>query len=133
LTIFANFGILREFNLRSDMATSFLRIEDLPRRNSTQVKNKWSDLVREVRASGSVAVTNHDRVEMVVVEADKYREMAALTQSIEQRQQAALIELSAEFDRQLADLNAPDAHERVEAAMESRGRVMPRPKAGESF
>jgi antitoxin (DNA-binding transcriptional repressor) of toxin-antitoxin stability system len=115
------------------MATGFLRIEDLPRRNSTQVKNKWSDLVREVRASGSVAVTHHDRVEMVVVEADKYREMAALTEGVELRRQAALSELTAEFDKRLAELRAPGARERVEAAMESRGRVTPRPKAGASY
>jgi antitoxin (DNA-binding transcriptional repressor) of toxin-antitoxin stability system len=115
------------------MTTGFPRIEDLPRRNSTQVKNKWSDLVREVRASGSVAVTHHDRVEMVVVEAERYREMAALTQSIELRRQTALADLTAEFDRRLADLKAPDARERIEAALKTRGRVTPRPKAGESF
>ena len=50
------------------MAPSLPQIDELPRRNATQVKNQWRDLVREVRASGSVAVTNHDTVEMVVVD-----------------------------------------------------------------
>jgi hypothetical protein len=59
--------------------------------------------------------------------------LSALTQSPEQRQQTALAELTAEFDRRLADLNAPGTHVRVEAAMQSRGRAAPRPKAGESF
>ncbi|HWK47805.1 MAG TPA: hypothetical protein VNT30_23985 [Stellaceae bacterium] len=115
------------------MVTGFLRIEELPRRNATQVKNKWSDLVRQVRASGSVAVTHHDQVEMIVVEAGKYREMTALVEAAQERQQATLAELTAEFDRHLATLKAPDTGERVEAAMASRGQAMPRPKAGTSF
>ena len=115
------------------MVGSLRRIEELPRRNATQVKNKWSDLVRQVRTSGSVAVTHHDQIEMVVVEAGKYREMTALVEGAEERRQATLAELTAEFDQRLATLTSPDTHERVEAAMASRGRVTPRPKAGASF
>ncbi len=115
------------------MAARLPQIEELPRRNATQVKNKWGDLVREVRASGSVAVTHHDKVEMVVVEVGRYREMAALVEGINGRHQAALAELSAEFDQHLAALQAPDARQRVAATMASRGRVAPRPKAGASF
>jgi hypothetical protein len=115
------------------MAARLPQIEELPRRNATQVKNKWGDLVREVRASGSVAVTHHDKVEMVVVEAAQYREMAALAAGIDGRHQAALAELSAEFDRHLAAVQAPDARQRAAAALASRGRVTPRPKAGASF
>ena len=111
----------------------FPQIKDLPQRSATQVKNQWGDLVREVRASGGVAVTHHDKVEMVVVEAGQYREMAALIEGARGRRQAALAELSAEFDQRLAALKAPAARERVEAAMASRGRVTPRPKAGTSF
>jgi antitoxin (DNA-binding transcriptional repressor) of toxin-antitoxin stability system len=115
------------------MAARFPQIDELPRRNATQVKNRWSDLVREVRTSGSVAVTHHDKVEMVVVEAGEYREMAALVESAKARHQATLAELTAEFDQHLAGLKAPDTRERVEAALASRGRVLPRPKAGTSF
>ena len=109
------------------------QLEELPRRTTTQVKNKWGELVRDVRALGTIAVTNHDEVEMVVLEAGKYREMAKLVASVEDRQKAALSELAAEFDRRLAVLNAPDARERIEAAMALRGRVKPRSKAGPSF
>jgi hypothetical protein len=49
------------------------------------------------------------------------------------RQQAALAEVTAEFDRRLAALKAPDVCERMEAVMASEGRVLPRPKAGASF
>jgi antitoxin (DNA-binding transcriptional repressor) of toxin-antitoxin stability system len=115
------------------MAARLPQIEQLPRRNATEVKNRWGDLVREVRANGSVAVTHHDKVEMVVVEAAQYRAMAALVDGIDGRRQAALADLAAEFDRHLAALKAPDARQRVEATMASRGRVTPRPKAGASF
>lgn len=109
------------------------QIEELPQRNATQVKNKWSDLVREVRARGSVAVTHHNRVEMVVVEAGKYREMATLVAGAAALRQAALADLAAEFDERLAALKAPDVRGRMEDAMASEGRVEPRPKAGTSF
>ena len=115
------------------MAARLPQIEELPRRNATEVKNKWGDLVREVRANGSVAVTHHNKVEMVVVEAARYREMAALVEDADARRRSALADLAAEFDRHLAALKAPDARRRVDAAMASRGRATPRPKAGASF
>ena len=115
------------------MAARLPQIDELPRRNATDVKNRWGDLVRQVRATGSVAVTHHDKVEMVVVEAARYREMAALVEDIDTRRQAALADLAAEFDRHLAALKAPDARKRGEAAMAARGRATRRPKAGASF
>lgn len=115
------------------MAAGLPQLDDLPRRTATEVKNRWRDLVREVRASGSVAVTNHDQVEMVVVEAGTYRELAALAEGAKARQQATLAELAAEFDRDLADVQAAGARKRVKAALAARGRVTPRPKAGAAF
>jgi hypothetical protein len=109
------------------------RIEDLPQRNATQVKNKWADLVREVRAAGSVAVTHHERVEMVVMDAATYRKAVAMTGDAKARQQATLAELSTEFDRRLATLKSPETRGRVEAVMAARGRAKRRPKAGTSF
>ena len=109
------------------------RIENLPQRNATQVKNKWADLVREVRASGSVAVTRHNRVEMVVMDAATYRKLAALAGDAAERRQAALAELSAKFDRRLAALKSSETRGRVEAVMAARGRTKHRPKAGVSF
>ena len=76
-------------------ADDLRQIEDLPQRTATQVKNRWADLVREVRVAGSVAVTQHDRVEMVVMDAATYRKAAALAEDAKARQQATLAELSA--------------------------------------
>jgi prevent-host-death family protein len=115
------------------MAAALLPIEELPRRNATEVKNKWGDLVREVRQRGSVAVANHGKVEMVVVEVAKYRELAALAAEAEGRREASLAELAAEFDRHLAGLETPGTRERVDAALATKGRVTPRPKAGSAY
>ena len=95
------------------MVTGIPQVEKLLHRNATEVQNRWGDLVREVRASGSVAATHHDRIEMVGVAVGKYREMAALVENINGRRQAALAELTAEFDRHLESLNAPDARKRA--------------------
>ena len=54
-------------------------------------------------------------------------------QSVEERRQASLRELSAEWDRKLKCLNDPDAHERIDAIFAARGRSKVRPRAGESF
>src|SRR3546814_9935988 len=77
-------------------------LEQLPQRNATQVKNKWADVVREVRKLGSVAVTQHNQVEMVVMDAETYQKISALAEEARARSEAGLAELSADFDRRLA-------------------------------
>lgn len=41
--------------------------------------------------------------------------------------------LAAEWDRKLAVLQDPDARQRLDEALATHGRVLPRPKAGSSF
>lgn len=114
-------------------ADTLSRIEGLPQRSSTQVKNQWAAVVREVREFGPVAITQHERIEMVVMDAATYQRMVAMAEHAEQRRQAALAELSAEFDRRLAALNNPETRSHAEAVIEARGRTKRRPKAGVSF
>jgi len=59
--------------------------------------------------------------------------MAAPDKAAEERRRATIAELSAEFDRYLAQLRAPDTRERMEALMASNGRTRTRPIAGPSF
>lgn len=109
------------------------RLEELPQRNATQVKNKWADVVREVRKRGSVAVTQHDQVEMVVMNAETYRKISALAEEVQARSEAGLAELSADFDRRLASFKTEGIRDRVESVMSARGRIKRRPKAGATF
>jgi len=51
------------------MAAVWPPLDQLPRQNASQVKNRWGEVVRQVRQSGSVAITHHANVEMVLLDA----------------------------------------------------------------
>lgn len=108
-------------------------LDDLPRHNASSVKNKWREVVREVRETGSVAITNHATVEMVLVDAATYQQLAASAQALKDREQSLLDQLNAQFNQRLAELQAPDAADKLNALFERQGRLMQRPKAGASF
>lgn len=109
------------------------QLEDLPRQTASDVKNKWRQVVREVREAGSVAITNHSSVEVVLVNAEAYRQLAASAAALKERDAAALDKLSAQFDERLASLQAPDAGKQAAAVFKRKGRLTTRPKAGASF
>lgn len=109
------------------------KLEDLPRQTASDVKNKWREVVREVRESGSVAITNHSSVEMVLVNAEAYRQLAASAAALQEREAAVLDQLSAQFDQRLASLQAPDAADKAAAVFRRKGRLSTRPKAGPAF
>jgi PHD/YefM family antitoxin component YafN of YafNO toxin-antitoxin module len=115
------------------MTANPLDIDTMPRHSATQVKNQWAELTRKVQQSGSVAITNHARVEMVLVEAGRYQEMAAQIHAKRQRDQAILDELTQRFDAELAQLQQPDMRDKVDAVLKARGRLKNRPKAGATF
>ena len=109
------------------------KLEDLPRQTASDVKNKWREVVREVRESGSVAITNHSSVEVVLVNAEAYRELAASAAALKEREAAVLDQLSAQFNERLASLQAPDAARKAAAVFKRKGKLSTRPKAGTAF
>ena len=115
------------------MSAILANLEDLPRQNASQVKNKWADVVRLVRQEGSVAVTNHSTVEMVLIEASTYRQLTQDLLALRQRQGNVLAELAQRFDVQLDSLKHEDVVSRVDAVFKARGQQKQRPKAGASF
>ncbi len=115
------------------MHASMPLLEDLPRHNASSVKNKWRDVVREVRETGSIAITNHATVEMVLVDAATYQRLAAGAQAIQAREQSVLDQLNTQFNQRMAVLQAPDAADKVNALFERQGKLVQRPKAGASF
>jgi prevent-host-death family protein len=115
------------------MMTALPALHDLPRQNASQVKNKWGDLVRQVRQSGSVAITHHAAVEMVLLDAATYEQLTQDLLAFNAREQSMLEELSARFDSRLAVLQQPDAAARLNALFEARGQLVRRPKAGASY
>lgn len=108
-------------------------LKELPQRSATQVKNKWADVVREVRKRGGVAITQHNQVEMVVMDAETYRKISALAGEARARGEAGLAELSADFDRRLASFKTDGIRDRVENVMSARGRIKRPAKAGATY
>ncbi|MBP6818857.1 MAG: type II toxin-antitoxin system Phd/YefM family antitoxin [Ferrovibrio sp.] len=115
------------------MLTSLPDLDTLPSQTATQVKNKWSETVRMVQRNGSVAVTNHATVEMVLVAAETYQRMAAEIEQLKAREAGKLDELSRRFDANLASLQQPQAADRVSNLFAAKGKLTARPKAGGSY
>lgn len=115
------------------MLTELMDIGDLPRQNASQVKNKWGDVVRQVRQMGSLAITSHSAVEMVLLDAATYRQLTEDLAAIKEREQSILDDLAGRFETRLAVLQAPDAQQKVTALFDSRGKLARPPKAGASF
>ena len=115
------------------MIAELPKLEDLPRQTASDVKNKWREVVREVREAGSVAITNHSSVEVVMVNAEAYRQLAASAAALRERETALLDQLSAQFTQRLASLQAPDAGDKASAVFKRKGRLSTRPKAGTAF
>jgi prevent-host-death family protein len=109
------------------------KLDDLPRQTASDVKNRWREVVREVRQTGSVAITNHSSVEVVLVDADAYRQLAASAAALRERETSVLDQLSEQFRQRLASLQAPDAGDQAAAVFRRRGRLGTRPKAGTAF
>lgn len=108
-------------------------LEDLPRQSASDVKNKWREVVREVREAGSVAITNHSAVEVVLVNAEAYRQLAASAAALKEREASVLDQLAAQFTQRLASLQAPDSGDKAAAVLQRKGRLSRRPKAGSAF
>jgi PHD/YefM family antitoxin component YafN of YafNO toxin-antitoxin module len=112
---------------------SLPKIDEIPRRSATEVKNQWGDVIRDLRASGSVALTQHNNVEMVLVDASLYRSMEALDEAETERRRQVIANLDAEFEQRLAAMRDGHMRKRVEGVMAARGRSKKRPIVGESY
>ena len=116
------------------MLTEWLDITELPTQKATQVKNQWGDVVRLVHEKGSVAITNHAKVEMVLVDARTYRDLTKMVQRLKERNREVLDDLNERFEAHLRGLRQPDAQRRVDDLFDADGkRHGKRPVAGASF
>lgn len=109
------------------------RLDDLPRQNASRVKNKWGEVARQVQQSGSVAITNHSTVEMVLLDAATYERLVREVAALKSREQAELDALAERFDERLLSLQQADAAERVASLFERRWQLGKRPVAGDSY
>ena len=108
-------------------------LDQLPRQTASDVKNRWREVVREVRQAGSVAITNHSAVELVLVDAERYEQLTASAAAMKAREASVLEQLAADFDNRLAVLQRPDAEQKLAAVFAGKGKLVKRPKAGATY
>ena len=109
------------------------KLDALPRQPASHVKNKWGDVVRQVAHSGSVAITSHSTIEMVLMEAGAYQQLVDEVAALKSQQQGVIDQLTQRFDARLAELQQPGAAAKVDALFNARGKLAKRPKAGASY
>ncbi|MRD49762.1 type II toxin-antitoxin system prevent-host-death family antitoxin [Caenimonas koreensis] len=108
-------------------------LDQLPRQTVSDVKNKWREVVRGLRETGSVAITNHAEVEFVLLDVSTYRQLVAGADAMRTRERAVLEQLADDFDRRLAVLQQPDSSQKIDAIFASGGKLVNRPKAGGTY
>jgi len=105
-------------------------IENLPKHDSTEVKNHWGNVAREVKRLGEVAITRRDNVELVLMSAERYR---SLTERLGMLPvDDPLARLEARFDLMLKTLQHPDAASLLDQAFGDIDQET-LPMAGQTF
>ena len=112
------------------MTTRLLPLDALPSQKSTQVKNRWGDVVRQVHDQGVVAITSHSSVELVVLSAGAYQSVLDTLAELRSREQAELDALAGQFKARLEVLQQPQAHDRLARVLAAKGKAKRAPTAG---
>jgi len=112
---------------------ALLNIHEMPHQSATQVKNKWGEVTRQVIKSGSLAITNHANVEMVIIEATIYQKMIDQLQALKKSEITTLDALTERFNTKLQSLQAPNAPNKLTELLQAKGQSSSRPKAGTSY
>jgi methyltransferase-like protein len=107
-------------------------LKDLPTQASTEVKNRWGQVVRQVQKAGSLAITHHSSIEMVLSTAEHYQALLDEVSRLQARERSRLDELSTQFMRRLDKLQLPDAQARLASVMEAKGAASVPPIAGKN-
>jgi hypothetical protein len=108
-------------------------LDDMPHRPVSQFAG-WRELAQSARANGGVAITEAGHVELVVLTATQYQQMAELAgKQAALAPSPALEALEARYTERLSALQAPDMRDRVNGLLKAKGRFSTAPMAGESF
>lgn len=93
----------------------------------------WRGVMKTVRSSGSVVVTNHSEPEAVILSTEEYTRLVLRAEQAAPRAEDALAALRADFDRRLAALDAPDAADRLRDVMRGGAKLRGKVKAGTGY
>jgi len=116
------------------MALKLDAIDLLPKTPASDVKKHgWRGVMRDVRKSGRVVVTNHDTPEAVILSASEYEAILQALEEAKGRDQMTLDALRKRFDERLKVLKAPDAAAKLLAAARTPVKLHGKVKAGQSY
>lgn len=111
----------------------FLSVKDIPIRKATEIKTKWKEVVRHVKSAGSVAITNHSEVEVVLLSANLYSNILDELKRLDVKDSNVLTELKDRFNQRLESLQSPDSVEKVTALFTSPKKNTSTSKVGEAY
>jgi prevent-host-death family protein len=116
------------------MASKANPLEALQQLPATEVKKRgWRGVMKAVSPRGKVAITNHNEPEAVILSAEEYLRIMAIVEQAESASNDALEALRQRFDERLAGLQAPDAGDRLRAAMAAPSKNDAKLKAGTGY
>lgn len=108
-------------------------LAQLPHAPASDVKKLgWRGLMKAIRSSGKLVVTNHNEPEAVILSADAYAELMRAAQQTATQTDGALAALRQRFDQRLAALQSADAGDRLRDVMRAGARLEGKVKAGTS-
>lgn len=108
-------------------------LEMLPRTPASDVKKLgWRGVMKAIRSSGKVVVTNHNEPEAVILSAEEYGTIQRALQEAGAGGDPVLDVLRRQFDARLASLQSADAGERLRDIMRRPAKLGGQVKAGAS-
>lgn len=112
-------------------ATLLDPLTELPRAPASDVKKLgWRGVMKTVRSTGRIVVTNHSEPEAVILSTEEYARLVRMAEQAAPRPEDALAALRADFDRRLAALETPDAADRLRKLMRSGAKLQGKVTAG---
>ncbi len=108
-------------------------LAQLPHAPASDVKKLgWRGLMKTIRISGKLVVTNHDEPEAVIMSAQEYTDLMQAARQTATQTHSALEGLRERFDQRLAALQSPDAGDKLRNVMRGGARLGGKVKAGTS-
>src|SRR4051812_33427344 len=93
-------------------------LTQLPHTPASDVKKLgWRGLMKAVRSSGKIVVTNHNEPEAVILSAEEYADLMRSAQQTASQTEVALAALRQRFDQRLSVLQSADVGNRLRDVM----------------
>ena len=108
-------------------------VESLPARSSTEVQDKWGNVVREVRSKGRIAVTSRGHADMVIMSREEYDRVMQALSAPALATADPVADLTRRFDERIARMNDGTMASKTVRLRAMKGQVPNPPIAGESF